>query len=324
LNSVLQSLAGLDCLCELLWALVPAGTQGEVVSASADERASLTTQLGVLLARLQLSKERSVSSAADLINAFGWTRAQQREQHDVEELLLLLLDALDREAASRPAANLFKGTAADVLTCACGAERCIPAEFTHLSVTVPSKNEGSVPTLDDLLESSAEAEFLEADCEKCGKRTRTAKKFRVRDWPSVLCVHVLRYVYLPGQGRVKLSTPVTIPETLQSEGAPAYHLVSACIHKGGSSHGGHYCAVARRDGAWYRFNDECVTPIDFGVDFEGETSTTAYLCFYARADVKPAAVPAAVAAVVAAEDRLVAREMEKERAEREKVPAQLR
>merc|ERR1719199_2163668 len=162
LNSVLQSLAGLDGLCELLWALVPAGTQGEVVSASAEERASLTTQLGVLLARLRLSKERSVCSAADLINSFGWTKAQQREQHDVEELLLLLLDALDREEASRPAANLFKVKGADVLACECGAERCIPAEFTHFSVNVPSKSEGTVPTLHDLLKSSAEAEYLEA------------------------------------------------------------------------------------------------------------------------------------------------------------------
>ena len=64
-----------------------------------------------LFAYLQLSAALSVTTK-DLVTAFGWSRGQVFEQHDVHELFSLLLDALGDASADlgTQLSDLFRGS----------------------------------------------------------------------------------------------------------------------------------------------------------------------------------------------------------------------
>lgn len=72
---------------------------------------SILIALQQLFARLQLS-ECSAVSTKDLLTAFGWSQAQNFEQHDVHELFSLLLDALGNCSADlgMQLSSLFQGS----------------------------------------------------------------------------------------------------------------------------------------------------------------------------------------------------------------------
>merc|ERR1719471_2675514 len=58
-----------------------------------------------------------------------------------------------------------------------------------------------------------------------------------------------------------------------------FELIALCTHSG-TFGGGHYRAYASRDGAWYLFDDEKVTPIK---DLSEVDTRQIYLMFYRKA-----------------------------------------
>lgn len=84
------------------------------------EARSIPLQLQKLFARLQLSDLRAVKTK-DLTKSFGWTDADAFTQHDVQELLRVLFDALERVMKGTAQANLindlYEGQMKDYVQC---------------------------------------------------------------------------------------------------------------------------------------------------------------------------------------------------------------
>ena len=77
-------------------------------------------QLQKLFIQLQTSKDRAVSTTA-ITRSFGWTRADAFQQHDVQELLRVLFDALEQEWSKTDQKtvikDLYEGEMHDFVKC---------------------------------------------------------------------------------------------------------------------------------------------------------------------------------------------------------------
>ena len=63
-----------------------------------ESTAKVVCALRFLFARMQLSEDCAVSTKA-LTSAFGWSNADVFEQHDAQELLVSLADAMSQESS---------------------------------------------------------------------------------------------------------------------------------------------------------------------------------------------------------------------------------
>lgn len=278
--------------------------------AHGDAARSIPLQLQKVFAELQLSVRPATSTKA-LTGSFGWTSSQSFQQHDVQEMLLVLVDALDRSLAlsSSPEAQklptfsaLLSGRIGDSIRClACDNARCHATPFIDLDLPVPS--EPGTPV------SGAVAAFLSEEvlgagdaweCDKCGVRGG-AKAAKLQVAPPVLLLHLKRFSFdFRIMRRVKLHTVLTLERTLDlsmhvADAAPGelrYELYGVMIHLG-SAMGGHYFAYINPyvaageevpEGAtgWLEFNDSGVKPLSevevqamFAEDVPGEVPAPA-------------------------------------------------
>lgn len=85
----------LNSLLQALYSLQP--FRHHVLGYNGDGR--VMTALQRLFASLALSHDCAVSTK-ELTSAFGWTNAEVFEQHDAQELLCILLDAMGQEASA--------------------------------------------------------------------------------------------------------------------------------------------------------------------------------------------------------------------------------
>ena len=116
LNSLLQALFMIKEVRQAVFAFEYAGAalHGEAADC-------VPLQLAHLFARLQLSSRQAVSTRA-LTSSFGWSRAEQYQQHDVQELCRVLFEALSKFGLQCET-ELFGGQIEDVLRCReCGFE----------------------------------------------------------------------------------------------------------------------------------------------------------------------------------------------------------
>jgi ubiquitin C-terminal hydrolase len=234
-------------------------------------------QLQQLFARLQLS-HRAASSTKRLTESFGWTAADSFHQHDAQELLHVLVDAIDAAATVeeragktsplRMVCNSLRGTVEDCLQCcSCGYTRSRVDQSLDLELAVAGN-----ATLNDAVAQFHAPELLTgADrwhCDRCACRRDTRKFLTIQTVPDVLFVHLKRFAFdITSMRRVKLSDSFRFPLDLplgdlvraavnnraeDSDGAAAIHpdvaashmrLVSVLIHTG-SALGGHYFAYA--------------------------------------------------------------------------------
>lgn len=107
LNSVIQSLFMTKPFRRLLfkWRYDPKKNR-------APEKC-IPLQLQKLLARLKLSDQQAVETT-DLTASFGWTKADSFVQHDAQELLRVLFEALE---PCMPTNQLFQGVNRDTVVC---------------------------------------------------------------------------------------------------------------------------------------------------------------------------------------------------------------
>ena len=95
LNSLLQTLFMLPELREALY-----GWRYDPSLHGDDASKCIPYQLQVLFARLQLSHQSAVSTK-DLTASFGWSGADAFTQHDIQELTVQLMDALEKSDGQR-------------------------------------------------------------------------------------------------------------------------------------------------------------------------------------------------------------------------------
>jgi ubiquitin C-terminal hydrolase len=103
------------------------------------QSSKIIDEIQKLFAKMQLSGASAVSTQ-DLSAAFGWDRSQIFEQHDVHELLSVLVDALGSTSQDlqQKLNGLFQGSIKDVLCCPeCGHKSSNPSSFLALSLDLP-------------------------------------------------------------------------------------------------------------------------------------------------------------------------------------------
>ena len=184
-----------------------AASAATAAAAAGDAEESLSEcipyQLQLLFGALQLSSQRAVTTTA-LTRAFGWGGADAFQQHDVQELAKVLIDALERSLAGTPRAtlvsDLFKGTCMDFVRCEeCGAERSRADDFTDLQL--PVKPFGATEALGSVAEALDEyfrAEVMDGtdkvECVRCACKTRSAKGLKLSQPPYLLQLLLKRCV----------------------------------------------------------------------------------------------------------------------------------
>jgi ubiquitin C-terminal hydrolase len=267
-------------------------------------------QLQKLFARLQLSKERAVTTK-HLTASFGWNRNQAFVQHDVQELCRVLFDALDmalsqtvkkedkdenmteeeKKKAKNPISSLYTGIMIDYITAKNEKSadnkpigRMREDEFQDIQLVIRDTN-----SVEEALENFVKPETMEGSeqwfCEELNKKVDAIKGLKFKTLPYLLMLHLKRFDYDPETwNRIKLGNKVTFPFELDlsrfvEDGEYKYELFSVLVHSG-NANGGHYYACIKRfdDGKWYNFNDQQVTEIsedDVKVMYGGDDSEAA-------------------------------------------------
>lgn len=191
-------------------------------------------QLQRLFVNLQTSEERAVETTA-LTAAFGWTDADAFEQQDVNELLVILYDALEQKFKGTPQAGLIKalysGEYDDCVICKCCGNKagnqavqklrsnhsiepnacslwCTGAGasgFTSLDLAI--REFGSTEKIGSIQEGLTQyfkSEILDGDnqyhCEKCEKEGRGPKQdaekgLKLTKVPYILSIGLKRFDY---------------------------------------------------------------------------------------------------------------------------------
>lgn len=220
-------------------------------------------------------------------------------QHDVQELMRVLFDALDKyldpkilpgdpdkkeekkdekkdDDSSKCVSKLFTGVLDDYISTIEKVndkpvyERCHQAEFMDVQLVIRG-----VSSIEEALDNYVKPEIMNGDnqwkVEELNNRKFDAEKgFKFRELPYILTLQLKRFDYDPQTwSRIKLANKVTYPFILDMSKYVSkerkkylYELYSVLIHAG-NANGGHYYAYIKNfaDGKWYEFNDTNVTAI---------------------------------------------------------------
>eukprot|EP01113_Clastostelium_recurvatum_P018778 TRINITY_DN2213_c0_g1_i4.p1 TRINITY_DN2213_c0_g1~~TRINITY_DN2213_c0_g1_i4.p1 ORF type:complete len:1297 (+),score=419.02 TRINITY_DN2213_c0_g1_i4:80-3970(+) len=253
-------------------------------------------QLQILFANLQLS-ERPWLETKDLTRSFGWSTRDAFQQHDVQELNRVLMDALESTFTGTPYASkiqdLYKGTMSDFLHCTqCKHTRERDEIFMDISLVIRN-----VRSVEESLKLFVEPERLDGSnqyfCERCAGKVDALKGLALKHIPYLLTLQLKRFDFdYETFERVKLNDEVTFPMQLdmrpfvqnkinqdgtgqeatslpppppRSECTAAdqqYELFSVLVHSGGAGSGHYYSYIKDfATGEWYTFNDSHVTPL---------------------------------------------------------------
>lgn len=165
--------------------------------------------------------------------------------------------------------------------------------YTTLSLPIPKKNDKI--TLDDCLKSFTDDEILTGPeqylCERCNKKTDSTKKISIWNAPSILFIHLKRFIVDKDRQLLqKITDFVEYPivgNIIQPYMNPnhvkqiKYELVSVIHHIGPFGHG-HYVASCKNpiNNSWYHFNDSQIAPIPEQHVQNMVCSNTGYILVY--------------------------------------------
>ena len=174
-------------------------------------------QLQLLFARMQNSRH-AVLQTRPLTASFGWTAAAHFQQHDVQELLRLLVDALSLATGSDVVSSLFRGRLTDgIECCTCGFRRERIDAFSDLQVNV-----AGAPRLEDALAQYVEAEVLDGTnqwvCDRCECKVDAKKGLHLTELPPLLTIQLKRFIFDWQAGRrIKCNDRQSVPCVLNME-----------------------------------------------------------------------------------------------------------
>lgn len=209
-------------------------------------------------------------------------------EHDAHEFCLELLNQLHDELADADVTlaklnqlptQLFDFTFTVTLQCAqCASAREQREVYRDLSVDLPAPGEAAL--LHARFHRHFVDEEVECNCDKCGHPRAVASR-RLEAWPSVLALHVKRFLPDVAEQRiVKRTDRLQVPDVwTPEETEEQYELCSVVSHIGERASTGHYVCYARSGGRWAEFNDSRVQEMDAPPQ---EIHSTGYLLFYVR------------------------------------------
>ncbi|KAE8682677.1 Ubiquitin carboxyl-terminal hydrolase 23 [Hibiscus syriacus] len=145
-------------------------------------------------------------------------------------------------------------------------------------------------TLPKALKNFTAAELLDGgerqyQCQRCKQKVKATKQLTVYNSPHVLTIHLKRFqAHNLGQ---KIDRKVEFGSTIDmkpfvsgsNEGHLKYTLYGVLVHRGWSTHSGHYyCFVRTSSGMWYSLDDNRVLQVSERTVLEQK----AYMLFYVR------------------------------------------
>ena len=184
------------------------------------------------------------------LTARGGGFSDLRAQNDSHELLVLMLEALERE---RPdLCDPFRGELEHEVRCgACSHASRTAEPFVTLPLAIAGASAA------ECLEAHLAPEALPGwRCEACKAAGSGVRESRIKRAPQSLLLGLKRF----GDGGRVLRTPV-LPDELLAVGGRRLRLAAAVCHYG-TQGGGHYVACCRRPGGdWWLLDDARPSPL---------------------------------------------------------------
>eukprot|EP00397_Hematodinium_sp_SG-2012_P004162 GEMP01004173.1.p1 GENE.GEMP01004173.1~~GEMP01004173.1.p1 ORF type:complete len:1183 (+),score=250.05 GEMP01004173.1:69-3617(+) len=267
LNSLLQ---GFFCLPEFRNAIAEWRFDA---SKHGSEEMCIPYQLQLLFAHMNDSRRNAVSTKG-FTKSCGFTQSDVFQQHDIQELCRILFDALERSDKKLFATlqTLFEVNTVEFLrSTKTPHEWRSERQAKNLDISVPLEDRDE--TLEAALARLVVTEEMTGEnrwfCEEAGTKIDAERGVRYEQFPRVLSIHLMRFVYdRLTYRRKKLTNDVDIPLRLDlsefNSEAGVYNLAAVCFHTG-SGYGGHYYAWTKGpadDDEWIICNDEHKAPLD--------------------------------------------------------------
>ncbi|PWN37589.1 putative ubiquitin-specific processing protease 21 [Meira miltonrushii] len=213
----------------------------------------------------------------ELTKSFGWKSLDSFLQHDVQEFNRVLQEKLETKMkgtiADGAITKLFVGKMKSYLRCVnVDYESSRIEDFYDIQLNVKG-----MANLEDSFRDYVEVEMLEGDnkYQAEGYGLQDAKKGVIfESFPPVLHLQLKRFEYdIEKDAMVKINDRHEFPMDIDlapyvDKQSPKknenwkYKLHGVLVHSG-DLHGGHYFALLKpeRDGKWYKFDDDRVTPV---------------------------------------------------------------
>ena len=215
------------------------------------------------------------------------------QQEDAHEFMRALLSNLVMNGQNRQLSSLFDGLLESSVTCqTCGRASLTRDRYMDLSVDI---NNPDVHSLDDALFEFTKEETLDEDnavfCQRCRCKQSVTKGLRLATAPSMLVCHLKRFAFNDYGRLVRLHKPITFPQKLvigdymsdlNKATPPPYDLVSVLVHQGQTCASGHYVSFVKRNGDWFKCNDDIVTKVDENIVMRQQ----AYILMYEVAEMR--------------------------------------
>lgn len=294
LNSLLQALFHISAFRSIIYQMPTKEEAGDRAHPDNTEHLSIPYALQRLFCHLQTST-RAVGTK-ELTESFGWGASDSFIQHDVHELTRVLLDNLEEKLTAQQANpdlpsksqenaihRLFTGSLESYVKVEeAGYYGSREEPFYDLQLVVKSKK-----NIYASFDAFFQVEVLDGKNKYCleqnGQKSyhRAEKGVRFKEIPPILLLHLARFDYDIHQGETKVFTRWDYYNTLDLSRymmhvppeMTHYTLCSVLVHSGSNTGFGHYFCFVMCSGAWYKFNDETVTPATlkevFGDNFGG-------------------------------------------------------
>ena len=153
-------------------------------------------------------------------------RFDNRDQHDSQEALLLILDTLHEELKNKDnqsiISNLFQGISTSIITCKkCQNISTKNQTFFHLVLNFPDFEnpddydiDNEHVTLDELIRYNfRDIEFKDDNlyhCDKCNQKNEAIKKQVLKQLPKYLLIYIKRFEYVKNRFK-KINDQIDIP-----------------------------------------------------------------------------------------------------------------
>lgn len=174
-------------------------------------------QLQLLFAELQIG-DNGIAKTGNLTESFGWINGEQYQQHDVQELMRVLLNAVEESFKEKVTdvdsrvTPVYTGSFEDYTQCeSCGHRRARVDPFMDVQLFIERAN-----SLQEALVTFITPEVLDGDnkveCSGCKSKVNAKKGLVFRTLPQVLTLQLKRFTYDPRTWqRVKLGKRVVYP-----------------------------------------------------------------------------------------------------------------
>merc|ERR550534_975309 len=210
LNSLLQVLF----MCPEFRAVLMAWEYNPEVHGT--EEFCIPYQLQLLFARL-MSSEQKAASTKDLTHSFHWDN-QVFQQHDIQELMLVLFEALTKIFAKSKDGDpeffekMFRGQCSSYIAGETFPLRKRLEKFTDLSIPINDKN-----SLEEGLKGYIEPEFLQGQytCDITKRKVDILKGLAFEKLPPIMFIQIGRFSFdFQRMARIKLQHEVKFPDSL--------------------------------------------------------------------------------------------------------------